>query len=85
MKKLLLASRAAAQRDAVRSLAAAGEAYRLADEADTLDASLRSDTDRIRTIARREGISQAQVVRDLIRAGLAERERQSEALTPKTG
>lgn len=38
--------------------------------------------DRIRAIARREGISQAQVVRDLIRAGLGERERQSEALTP---
>lgn len=37
--------------------------------------------DRIRAIAVREGISQAQVVRDLIRAGLEDRERQSEALT----
>ena len=36
--------------------------------------------DRIRAIAAREGISQAQVVRDLIHAALPVREKQSEAL-----
>lgn len=36
--------------------------------------------DRIRAIAQRESISQAQVIRDLIRAGIDAREQQSEAL-----
>lgn len=36
---------------------------------------------RIRAISEAEGISQAQVVRDLIDAGIAEREAQSKALT----
>ena len=37
----------------------------------------------IRHIAEREGISQAQVIRDLIDAGLQERLEQSKALTPE--
>ena len=36
---------------------------------------------RIRTIAQREEIPQAQVIRDIIDAGLKRRETQSEALT----
>jgi len=36
---------------------------------------------RIRAIAKAEGVSQAQVVRDLIDAGIDQREAQSKALT----
>lgn len=53
---------------------------------ETLDTPLqvsvpRATRNRIRAIAEAEGVSQAQVVRDLIDAGIDAREAQSKALT----